>query len=73
MPQVIPKRITFKPNPAGIIHIDVDMQSWIITNTCAQAMFCYKRAFKLIKHGQRVAYRNGSEYVEINADIERIG
>lgn len=66
------KRITFKKNPAGITHLDVNTQNWTIVGACASAATITGRAFRLTKRGQRVEYRNGSEYVELNADIERI-
>lgn len=67
------KRITFKKNPAGITHLDVNTQNWTIVGTCSAAAIIFGRAFRITKRGQRIEYRNGSEYIELNADIERIG
>ena len=66
------KRITFVDNPFGYQYLDVDMNHWQIVGTCPYSTGINKRAFRLVKRGKRVEYRDGSEYREVPADIKSI-
>lgn len=66
------KLIKFKNNMAGVKHVTVDMNKWQIISTCENSIILNNRAFRLSKHGQRLEYRSGSKYVELQADIESI-
>ena len=67
------KKVTFVSNNYGMGWLSVDTRGWTIVDACGIGRNLVGRACRFTPRGNRVEYREGSTYIAINADIERMG
>lgn len=67
------KRVTFANNNYGLAWLDVNTQSWVITDACGAGRHLINRACRLADRGMKIEYRYGIGYKRIDANVERMG
>ncbi len=67
------KRVKFANNGYGLSWVDINTQSWEIVDACGAGRHLVGRACRLCDRGMKLEYRNGSQYVKINAHVDMVG
>lgn len=64
------KRVKFSANAYGLVWLEVDTKGWEIVDACGAARHLIGRACRLADRGMKIEYREGANYVRINAAVE---